>query len=137
MNAADPGWTPERTERFYKAYEEYAKLLRTWFVAYGVGGPVLFLTQSHIADRIAKSGQARAVIYLFLGGVAAQVVLAMLNKWVMWSIYAYSGSTTDRAKVRFRLADWISEQAWLDIVCDVATLALFGIATAKVLLMFT
>ena len=30
---------------FYATYLEYNRVLRTWFVGFGVGGPVLFLVQ--------------------------------------------------------------------------------------------
>jgi hypothetical protein len=57
--APTPLPTPSESEAegFYKVYEEHAKALRTWLVAYGVGGPVLFLTNPIAQERLAKSGQ--------------------------------------------------------------------------------
>ena len=75
--------TTER-EEYFKAYEEYSKVLRTWFVAYGIGGPVLLLTNQTLAKAIKASGQGKSLAALFLAGVALQVVLAALNKFSMW-----------------------------------------------------
>jgi len=52
--------TTER-EEYFKAYEEYSKVLRTWFVAYGIGGPVLLLTNETLAKAIKASGQVRVL----------------------------------------------------------------------------
>lgn len=35
----------------YSSYFEYNKILRTWFVAFGVGGPALFLINESIAKK--------------------------------------------------------------------------------------
>ena len=69
---------------FYKAYEEHSKVLRTWLVAYGVGAPVLFLTNDSLAAKLGASAESGEIGGLFLGGVAFQVFLAVLNKTVMW-----------------------------------------------------
>ena len=72
----------------FKVYAEYSKTLRTWLVAYGIGAPVLFLTNETLARTFVKSPQARIVAFSFLMGVLLQVFLALLNKNVMWVCYA-------------------------------------------------
>lgn len=72
---------------YFKVYEEYAKTLRTWLVAYGVGAPVLFVTNKDVADKLAASHAASAIAELFLSGVALQIFLAIVNKTVMWANY--------------------------------------------------
>ena len=51
---------------YYKVYEEYAKNLRTWFVAYGVGAPVLFVSNKDIAEKLASSHAAPSIAAFFL-----------------------------------------------------------------------
>lgn len=41
---------------FYEAYAGFARNLRIWFVAYGIGGPVLFLTNSEVWQKVSESG---------------------------------------------------------------------------------
>ncbi len=77
---------PNLSTDYYKAYEEHSKVLRTWLVAYGIGAPVLFLTNETLAAKLAGSAVAGRVAALFLVGVAAQVLLAAFNKTVMWVI---------------------------------------------------
>jgi hypothetical protein len=115
---------------FYKSYEEHSKVLRTWLVAYGIGAPVLFLTNDRLATIFAASSGAAAIAKLFLTGVVLQVLLAATNKAAMWGCY-YAARHPKKAlgKRRFRFALWISEQFWIDFLVDFATLLVFGAAT--------
>jgi len=74
-------------EAYFDAYQEYSKVLRTWFVVYGIGGPVLLLTNETLARALKASGEGKCLAAFFLAGVALQVVLAALNKFSMWGIY--------------------------------------------------
>lgn len=123
-------------EGHYEVYTEYAKSLRTWLVAYGIGGPVLFLTQSQIADKIAKSGEAGCIVKLFLGGAAAQIFLALLNKYVNWYFY-WAGDQKDfEGTPVWEILAWVSRAFWIDIALDVAAIVMFGLATYRVLCIF-
>src|SRR5437667_8179111 len=78
---------PDEQRDLFQDYNEFAKALRTWFVAYGIGGPVLLLTNETLRSRIAASGSARYIAAAFLLGVAAQILLAILNKTTLWFCY--------------------------------------------------
>ena len=114
---------------FFSAYDEYSKTLRTWFVAYGVGVPVLFLSNEQLWPMLRNAGTVRLLATLFLAGVTAQVLLAVANKYAMWALYY--GETRDdfQRRKRYRLADWFSEQFWVDFIVDVASLVMFGLGT--------
>jgi hypothetical protein len=75
----------------YSSYMEYNKVLRSWFVAFGIGGPALLLVNTHIATSLKNGGCLRYVALLLLSGVAAQVAGALLNKHINW--YVYDGKT--------------------------------------------
>lgn len=135
-------------EGFFSVYLDYGRVLRAWLVAYGAGGPVLFLTQEKVAERIAASGQARTIVYLFLAGVLLQVLISLLNKWVNWYLYAYADLSGPKRPERragkqrhpswlYILAGRISRQFWLDILADGGAVVAFGWATLKVLFIFT
>lgn len=70
-----------------KSYLEYNKILRAWFVAFGVGGPALFLVNDKVADKFAKLGSLKILAALFLIGATAQVLGAFLNKIANWYVY--------------------------------------------------
>jgi uncharacterized protein involved in cysteine biosynthesis len=108
------------------------KTLRAWFVAYGVGGPVLFLTQQSFADAIVASGYSKTIGILFLLGVLFQVLIALLNKWVSWGLYYYEDNPDALRRNTHDFCESISGMVWIDIVADVATLVLFAFATATV-----
>jgi hypothetical protein len=134
MSSFEP---PIDRDGFYKVYEEYAKNLRAWLVAYGVGGPVLILTQEEVSRVVTASGAGAGVAVLFLAGVGLQVLLSLLNKWVNWGIYAYSETQELLDGKRYRACEWISQQMWIDLLLDVGAVACFGIATWRIVRLFT
>jgi hypothetical protein len=124
----DPSSQPKHAD-YFKVYEEYAKTLRTWLVAYGVGGPVLFVTNKDVAEKLAASHAAPSIAKLFLAGVGLQIFLAMVNKTVMWANYWSELYPEEATKIRFRFAYWVSSQYWIDFSIDIVTVILFGAAT--------
>lgn len=137
----------------YKVYEEHMKTLRAWFVAYGVGGPVLFVTQQDFASTLVDSGLSQLVGVLFLFGVLLQALVALFNKWVNWGLYyfdeddAETGVAVDTVETSGDAVDTetkprglqgfcesYSSKVWIDIVADLATLILFAVATVLVLI---
>jgi hypothetical protein len=128
---------PIDRDAFYKVYEEYAKHLRTWFVAYGVGGPVLILTQEKVSQVVVASGSGKGIALFFLAGVGLQVLLSLVNKWVNWGVYAYSETEQLIDGKRFAVCSWISEQSCLDVLFDLGTIVCFGVATWRIVALFT
>lgn len=137
----------------YKVYEEHMKTLRAWFVAYGVGGPVLFITQQDFAATLVDSGWSQLIGVLFLVGVLLQALVALFNKWVNWGLYYFDEDDADTSSVvdtvetssdavdtemqsqrLRRLCESYSSKVWVDILADLATLVLFAIATVLVLI---
>ena len=137
----------------YKVYEEHMKTLRAWFVAYGVGGPVLFVTQNDFATTLVNSGLSQLVGVLFLVGVLLQALVALFNKWVNWGLYYFDEDDTDagsavdtvettgdevdtaaKPQKLQHFCESYSSKVWIDIVADLATLLLFAIATVLVLI---
>jgi hypothetical protein len=115
---------PER--RYYQEYSEYAKNVRIWLVAYGVGGPALIVTQPSLYNAIWGSGHAHTIALAFLLGVAVQVLTALLYKAAAWNLHYTEelgrGKPSQWAK---RVERWY----WIDVIADVITLALFVYST--------
>jgi hypothetical protein len=125
---------------YYKAYEEYSKTLRTWLVAYGIGAPALLLSSDGLRKAIVDAGAAPAVGALFLIGVGLQVTIAAINKSTMWAMY-YLEDVAPPVEGQEpwwgKLAVWLSEQFWIDLLIDVGTGAMFILATAKIFWVLT
>jgi hypothetical protein len=117
------------SEGYYKVYEEYSKVLRTWLVAYGIGAPVLLFTNDHLAEVIRRSHAATEIASFFLIGVGLQVLLAAVNKNVMWMLYWGAKHRGLQEKLWHRAAAIVSRQFWIDILIDLSSLVLFGCAT--------
>jgi hypothetical protein len=113
----------------FASYREHANILRTWLVAYGVGGPVLILSQDKIWGKLSTSGSLRLIAVLFLTGVSLQVASAAINKSVMWACYYGETEPMYKATVRYKIANWLSGQYLIDFTCDTAAMATFAAAT--------
>jgi hypothetical protein len=115
------------------AYTEYSKTLRTWLVTYGIGGPILFISQDQIATKLAASPNKSCIIYLFLIGVAAQVAISLLNKWLNWIAYEMDMNPPLKLRTFHNAVIWLANQFWFDILCDIVSVASFIVATFLVL----
>jgi len=102
-------------------------------VAYGVGGPVLVVSNQAVLTAMSASGTSHRIALMFLGGVGLQVLLSILNKYVAWGNY-YAALNGDAIGACMRsCCEFISRQLWIDIVVDILTLVLFMSATFLVL----
>jgi len=118
------------------AYLEYNKILRSWFVAFGVGGPALFLINAQLGNRLAESGQLAQVSAMFLVGAGSQVVGALINKTSNWYVYRGARDPAYQTKRRYRFCKWVVVQFWLDIALDLISVTAFGFATWHLLTVF-
>lgn len=110
---------------YFESYAEYNRILRSWFVAFGMGGLALFLVEEKLRDALRASGQTRAVVALFLTGVALQILVAGLNKYANW--YCYAGED-DRAYQRTRSYHFwstVARQFIVDVLVDLVTALCF------------
>ena len=118
---------------YFDAYASFARTLRTWLVGFGVGVPVLVASQADLSKKLAASGDSKRIVTLFLGGVAIQIAVTMLYKSAMWYTYFGAMNPAFRSRWRYRSAEWISEQHWLEVIFDVATMGLFVAAMFSLL----
>ena len=136
---------PPRTKRDYaEAYRQHTAALRHWFLAYGIGGPVLFVGNEHIWKRVQHAAGLEWVGGTFLAGIALQVMLAIVDKYADWIGYCWTAeplpalpTTARRLKKLGRwiedrkhgASDWWIHNDWPSVLGDAATAALFGLAT--------
>src|SRR6266545_2343522 len=109
------------------AYLEYNKILRSWFVAFGVGGPALFLINESAANHLIDSGQLGTVAALFLVGTGAQVGGTLVNKICNWYVYRGASDRQYQSNVRYKISVWLVQQFWIDIALDLTTIATFAL----------
>ena len=114
---------------FYASYQEYNKVLRTWFVAFGVGGPAFFLVNAELGRKLATFGLLREIVALFLVGAAAQVLGAVLNKVANWYTYVAYTADGELGTVKHRFWEFVAGQFWLDVVLDLISIFCFGRAS--------
>ena len=113
----------------YGSYQEYSKTLRAWFVAYGIGAPVIFLSNESLTTKVLGSLNSKCLIAAFFAGVLVQVILTIINKHVMWGCYYGELNAEFQSTYRYKVADWISRQYWIDIILDFLSLALLSYAS--------
>jgi hypothetical protein len=104
-------------------------ILRTWFVAYGIGGPILFMTQASLRAKLVAAPNGWLIGILFLAGLAVQVFESFLYK--MTTLHLYRGEVENDIKscCTYAFSEWVERNYWIDIILDLATFALFAYAT--------
>ena len=112
----------------YAAYSEYNKTLRTWLVAFGIGGPALFLVNDTVAKRLVTAGTLKTVAALFLIGTAVQVLSALLNKASNWYVYQAYAPGGVQGSLKHRCCEWLTSHFWIDITLDLLSFSAFGYA---------
>jgi hypothetical protein len=112
----------------FNTYFEYNRVLRTWFVAFGIGGPALFLVNDALAQRLVEVGRLRLVVVLFLIGVAAQVVGAFINKVANWYVFQANLDEEEEEEETWihATAERIVRMFWIDVILDLSTIGVFG-----------
>lgn len=113
----------------YAVYTEYSKILRTWFVGYGVGGPTLILSQKDVWENLAKVGNIKFVAYYFILGVVLQVIIALLNKSIMWVSYYGEHKPSFKVSYYYKLTEKIARYYLIDLIFDISTTASYVYAT--------
>ena len=126
------GRTSDLEKGYFDAYASATTHLRTWLVAYGIGAPVLFLSNEDLWQVLAGAKCASCVGFLFLGGVALQILIALINKNVMWFCYYGETKPAFKASRTYKVCYCLSEWFWVDIGFDVLSIAFFIAATYKV-----
>jgi hypothetical protein len=121
---------------FYEPYAEFAKSVRTWFIAFGVGAPVLFLINKDAGERLLNSGSGEFVAYAFLFGVAVQVLAAILYKTAMWYLYMGELDPEEKNRWLYKASQWLSDQYWIEFALDAITFGAFAWATLLVVRLF-
>lgn len=114
---------------FFDVYKDHSNVLRTWLTAYGVGVPVLMLSQEKIWSKVVSAGLLEFVAALFLFGVVIQVILLSINKYVMWSCYYGTISKLYAQGRWYSLSASLSCRAWVDLVVDIISIVCFAIGT--------
>ena len=109
---------------FYDAYASFSRTLRAWLVAYGVGVPVLLVSQEFIASAIVRAGNGALVTWLFLAGVAIQVIAALLYKYSMAYLYFSAADSGLDGGLRVKAAEWLSNAIWLEALFDITSIVL-------------
>lgn len=123
--------------RFTKKYSEYNRILRTWFVAFGVGVPGALLLNTDAKSILSESSSAPIVISFFLGGAALQIFIAFLNKYVAWCNDIISDRESSEEENEKEIGRFIhslaklTEEIWIDLLVDMLTGVLFMVALFK------
>lgn len=120
---------PRDDSGFYQPYAEFAKNLRTWLIAYGIGAPALILANKAAWDAVKDSGYLACIGALFLSGVALQLIEAILYKHAMWHLYSGELDEGHKQSCWHKAAEWLSEAYMLELFFDVSTVLLFVSAT--------
>lgn len=117
-----------------KLYSEYNKTLRSWFVAFGIAVPAIFITSKEAKEFLLKSPNIYFIIQLFLAGVFFQIFISFLNKYISWSAYHREDCTlmhNDDCRPVYKYFASHENKIWIDLALDILTLFCFALAIVE------
>jgi len=114
---------------YFEQYWRYCSSLRNWFVVYGIGGCILFLSDKARVFQGLTSTKKTIIVIFFLVGVIAQIVLAFFNKGIHWYIYWGKEKVEFQETKRYKVADYLSSVFEIDLAVDIITFVAFVVAT--------
>ena len=118
----------EKTD-YFEPYSHFARTLRIWFIAYGVGAPIAIFSNDTILQKLMAARVVQPAIWYFFAGIAIQIVMAMMWRTSMWYQYLAEDNADVKKTRRYRWSLWASEQYWLEVIPDLLTLGAFAWAT--------
>jgi len=119
-------------KEYFEVYWNYCSALRNWFVVFGVGGCILFVSDKAVIFKECNKPIKIAIVISFISGVVLQILLAMLNKWIHWYIYWGEENQDFQESLIYQIAECVSTWFWIDVLIDLLTIIAFGIATGCV-----
>lgn len=122
-------------EHYLTPYLEHSKTLRTWFVAYGIGGPILFASQKLLIEKLIDYNCIKSVVTMMLFGTLLQILLTFISKMTSYQFYLSEIYDPHVLTRMHRLSINISKHYhWLLPLIDFITIILFVWATVLVFL---
>lgn len=118
---------------YYHPYKDASNTLRAWLAAYGIGAPVLILSQSYVSTKIDTEGNGQCIAAAFLMGLAIQGLFLLFNKIAMGYLYENELGIIKDKSCRSKVSSWYSEAFWLHILADVVSIALFTYGTYQIM----
>jgi len=123
--------TEEYDDHFDKKYTEYNSVLRTWFVAFGVGVPGALLLNTDTKAIFENEPLASFAVSFLLVGTTLQIGSTLLNKYVAWCndliLYRkhFGDENTKPVGKRQKQLASLTERIWIDVTVDILTAVLF------------
>jgi hypothetical protein len=120
---------PDLKADYKEAYRYHASTLRNWYVAFGIGAPVLLLSNEYLWKKILASCHLDMICLTFSLGVAVQILLALFDKYASWINYYKSANGNLALNEHLEtVADCWMEDNFISIILDIGSLILFEFA---------
>lgn len=116
---------PTENSKFYEPYTYFARTLRGWLVAYGIGAPVVVASQKELTAQLVKTGWLEAVVLVFLSGVLVQILTAFLYKYALWILHLEEIKYKSKEGLVYRLSHGFYLRIWPTAVFDLITVGLY------------
>jgi presenilin-like A22 family membrane protease len=124
-----PSSSQSLKDDYKEAYRYHSSTLRNWYVAFGIGAPVLFLSNEYLWKKIVTSCNFEIIALTFFLGAVFQVLLAFFDKYASWVGYYKEATGTSKSAFMHEKAEWWIKDDFWSIFLDLGSLVLFGCAT--------
>lgn len=93
----------DKESEFHPSYSRFANTLRGWIVGFGIGGPLILMTNDVAFEIfVADISAARSIAMLYLAGCAIQILLAFIYMLIMSYFFINETAVEAYNKVVFK-----------------------------------
>lgn len=120
-----------QAKEYFEQYWRYSSIVRNWLVAFGVGCCVLLIGEDKGIFKDIDVEKKTDIVFWLIVGVIAQILLALLNKFIHWYVYRGMENKGFRECRRYKVASTLSNWFLIDVIADVFTVIVFVVAICK------
>ena len=117
---------------YLEIYASFSRNLRGWLIAFGVGAPVLLVSQESVATRLSASPRFEFIVWTFFVGLTSQILAVFFYKMTLGGLYLGEEGQYSKDGRWWKFCYWSYRQQWLELIPDVVTLVAYAVAVYMV-----
>ena len=118
---------------YLEIYASFSRNVRAWLIAYGVGAPVLLVSQDSVVTRLSNNPLTPFIAIVFLTGVLVQICSAIFYKGITGKLYMVKRGYHDQNSTGHDFSERWFKKLKPELICDSVTVVFYFAATALVI----
>ena len=114
---------------FLESFRASSASMSKWIVAYGVGMPVIILSQESFSHYLIAQKYFLVVLSLFLTGSCLKVISELVYKYISWPLHLGEGDETYRKRTSYKICKNLYNSLLFEAIFDIPAVILLFTGT--------